>query len=240
MIPGSGRSPGEGNSNLLQDPCLGNSVDKGAWQATVHMVSRVGPNLATTPPPCTTSTVSVPKYLPTNGARGSFLSTLANTCYAVFLDNSHSVRCEVILTLFFCLFVCFWLHCMTCWIYFPNQGLNLGHSSEKCGVLTMVMPGNSPHCGSDCVSLEISDVHLFMCLLAICLLYRKKIYSGPLSIFPLGCLFFMLGCIVSSLYILDINSLSDLSFANISSHSVGSLFLLLVVFFAVQKLLSMI
>ena len=35
-IPGSGRSPGEGDGNPLQDPCLENSVDRGAWQATVH------------------------------------------------------------------------------------------------------------------------------------------------------------------------------------------------------------
>ena len=35
-IPGSGRSPGEGNGNPFQYPCLDNSVDRGAWQAIVH------------------------------------------------------------------------------------------------------------------------------------------------------------------------------------------------------------
>ena len=35
-IPGSGRSPGEGNSNPLQYSCLENPVDRGAWRATVH------------------------------------------------------------------------------------------------------------------------------------------------------------------------------------------------------------
>ena len=35
-IPGSGRSPGEGNTNSLQYSCLGNPKDRGAWQATVH------------------------------------------------------------------------------------------------------------------------------------------------------------------------------------------------------------
>jgi len=30
-IPGSGRSPGEGNSNLFQYSCLGNPTDRGAW-----------------------------------------------------------------------------------------------------------------------------------------------------------------------------------------------------------------
>ena len=37
-IPGLGRSPGEGNGNLLQYSCLENSMDWGAWWATVHVV----------------------------------------------------------------------------------------------------------------------------------------------------------------------------------------------------------
>ena len=40
LIPGSGRSPGEGNGNLLQYSCLGNSMDSGAWWATVHGVTK--------------------------------------------------------------------------------------------------------------------------------------------------------------------------------------------------------
>ena len=35
-IPGSGRSPGGGNSNPLQYYCLENPMDRGAWRATVH------------------------------------------------------------------------------------------------------------------------------------------------------------------------------------------------------------
>ena len=35
-IPGSGRSPGEGSGNPLQYSCLGNPMDRGAWQATIH------------------------------------------------------------------------------------------------------------------------------------------------------------------------------------------------------------
>ena len=34
-IPRSGRSPGEGNGNLLQHFCLGNPIDRGAWWATL-------------------------------------------------------------------------------------------------------------------------------------------------------------------------------------------------------------
>ena len=39
-IPGLGRSPGEGNGNPLQDYCLENPMDRGAWQATVHGVAK--------------------------------------------------------------------------------------------------------------------------------------------------------------------------------------------------------
>ena len=39
-IPGSGRSPGEGNSNPLQYSCLENPMDRGAWQATLHGVAK--------------------------------------------------------------------------------------------------------------------------------------------------------------------------------------------------------
>ena len=40
-IPGSGRSPGEGNGNPLQYSCLGNPKDRGVWQAIVHGVTKV-------------------------------------------------------------------------------------------------------------------------------------------------------------------------------------------------------
>ena len=41
-IPGPGRSPGGGNGNPFQYSCLGNTMDRGAWWATVHVVPRVG------------------------------------------------------------------------------------------------------------------------------------------------------------------------------------------------------
>ena len=40
LIPGLGRSPGEGNGNPLQDYCLENPMDRGAWEATVHGVAK--------------------------------------------------------------------------------------------------------------------------------------------------------------------------------------------------------
>ena len=39
-VPGSGRSPGEGNGTLLQYSCLENPLDGGAWWATVHGVAK--------------------------------------------------------------------------------------------------------------------------------------------------------------------------------------------------------
>ena len=39
LIPGLGRSPGEGNSNPLQYSCLENPMDRGAWRAAVHGVA---------------------------------------------------------------------------------------------------------------------------------------------------------------------------------------------------------
>ena len=49
LIPGLGRSPGEGNGNPLQYSCLENPMDGGAWWATVHGVTRTGHDLATKP-----------------------------------------------------------------------------------------------------------------------------------------------------------------------------------------------
>ena len=40
LISGSGRAPGEGNGNPLQYSCLENPMSRGAWQATVHGVTK--------------------------------------------------------------------------------------------------------------------------------------------------------------------------------------------------------
>ena len=42
LIPGLGRSPGEGHGSPLQNSCLENSMDRGAWCATVHGAAVVG------------------------------------------------------------------------------------------------------------------------------------------------------------------------------------------------------
>ena len=51
LIPGLGRSPGEGNGNPLQYSSLRNPMDRGVWCATVHGVTRVRHDLATKPLP---------------------------------------------------------------------------------------------------------------------------------------------------------------------------------------------
>ena len=40
LIPGSGRSPGEGHGNPLQHSFLGNSMDRGAWRPAVHRAAK--------------------------------------------------------------------------------------------------------------------------------------------------------------------------------------------------------
>ena len=52
-ILGSGRSPGVENGNQLCYTCLGNPMDRGTWQASVHGVARVGHDSVTKPPPTT-------------------------------------------------------------------------------------------------------------------------------------------------------------------------------------------
>ena len=48
LIPGSGRSPREGNGSPLQYSCLGNPMDRGAWKATFHGVAESGTTEYTT------------------------------------------------------------------------------------------------------------------------------------------------------------------------------------------------
>ena len=63
------------------------------------------------------------------------------------------------------------------------------------------------------------------CWTSICLLW-KNVFSGFLSIFKSGCLVFLMLSCISSLYILDMDSFSDILFINNFSHSVGDILFL--------------
>ena len=85
-IPGSGRSPGEENGNPLQYSCLESPMDRGAWRAAVHRVTRSRTQLSTLAHTCVYTHICPlplePPYHPTSHPAGSSQSTgLSSLCY---------------------------------------------------------------------------------------------------------------------------------------------------------------
>ena len=90
------------------------------------------------------------------------------------------------------------------------------------------------------INLHISDSdteHLFICLWTLRMPSLEKCLFKSFAHYLIGLLVFLEWSHVSSLYILDSNSLSDLLLADIFSHSVVCLFVLLTISFVMQKLL---
>ena len=105
--------------------------------------------------------------------------------------------------------------------------------SDLCEVIS--------HCGVFCMCLVMCNVeHLFFHLLAFYVSSLEKCLFRSFSHLLIGLFVFLVLNCMSCLYILGINPLSVVSFVIIFSHCEGCLFILLIVFFAVQKILSLI
>ena len=152
LIPGSGRFPGGGHGKPLQYSCLGNSMDRGSWQATVHRVTKSQTWLKLlSMHTCTRTGITVSGNWHDLSGRGwsrtkkPFYAAFGHT--GVFMNHgpqpwwmpetSSNSLCfyhsRILLSLQFNSFV-YWL----CWVFVAVHGLPLVAKTEGCSLLWYV------------------------------------------------------------------------------------------------------
>ena len=98
LIPGSGRSPGGGHGNPLQYSCLENPIDRGAWRATVHRVTKSRTGLKRlsihTPDSLEPTQADIQQKLEAN--KHYPISVESHAALSVILGNSLVVQCLAI------------------------------------------------------------------------------------------------------------------------------------------------
>ena len=166
-IPGLGRSPGEGNGNLLQHSCLENSVDRRAWLATVHGVTKSWTQL---------SDWAIWQRLQTNQdltgslTRFSVRSHMSVSCtffpenYRVYfwsITSPRRWRVSVYMYMFIHIFTC----PMEGDVLWKPPSKQMNGPDHQCDVLTSLLPFTSFHRSKRSKVIEFHTFHCaFICL----------------------------------------------------------------------------